>query len=529
MDTIRSSTTSAVPTVTDQPIRDTATPTDNETATASLLRRRWPVAVVWSVLFALGAVTGAIVTLSVNTGREAQLPAPNGSTPGEESSDSWADSDTLSFDVSKQEAIGLETVVVEAHPLIQRTWRSGRIALHEDRIAHICPMAEGVVRETPVRLGQTVNAGDVLAVIESRELGQAKLEYHKAQIALSAERELAARTQTVMANAQLLLQLIDAKASLAEIEQKMADRPIGEWRQQLLAAYARKRQLASLLETQRASMATVAKANLLQTEAEAETANATLLAMVEEMRFQVKNQVRQAELKLRDAQTNADTAKAKLILYGLAPESLDKLDPIAQGANLSLLTVQAPFAGTVIDKHAVRSERVDPRTQMFVLADLSVVWVQADLYETDLPLLRGLKDNKIVFKSGLAGIAERSATITYSGDLIDQSSRTLRLTAEADNRDRLLKPGMFVEVGFDIGATESVLQVPTQAILHDQNRSCVFVQVEPDRFRRTEVSLGRTAGDWVQVVGGLAAGDRVVVKGAFVLKSELLKEQISGE
>jgi cobalt-zinc-cadmium efflux system membrane fusion protein len=495
----------------------------------SWLRGQWRLLTLAAALVLLGGALGAGVVLGIaawSGGHRSVADAP--STSQEQPSES-AESDTLHFELAKQEAIGLETAVATARPLIQHVWRTGRVALHDDRIAHVCPLAEGIVLETPVRLGQTVSAGAVLAVIESRELGQAKLEYHKAQLELTVERELAERTRTAMANAQMLLKLIDAQAPLSEIEQKMADRPIGEWRQQLIAAYARKRQLAALLETQRASIGTIAKANLLQTEAEAETANATLLALLEEMRFRVRDQVRLAEHKLRQAQTNADVARAKLILLGQDPASLEQLDPIAEGVAVSRLTIRAPFAGTVIDKHAVRSERVDPRTQMFLLADLSVVWIQADLYESDLPLLRGLKDKQIVFKSTLAGIPERPATITYAGDLVDPSSRTVRVTAEADNADRLLKPGMFVEVGFAVGSSEPVLQVPTPAILHTNNRPCVFVQVAPERFRRTEVGLGQSSSDSVQIISGLAPGDRVVVKGAFALKSELLKDQLVGE
>ena len=250
---------------------------------------------------------------------------------------------------------------------------------------------------------------------------------------------------------------------------------------------------------------------------------------MEEFRFQVKNQVRQAELKLKDAEVAFDVGKAKLLLFGLSAGAVEQLDPISEGSAASHLKVKAPFAGTVVEKHAVRSERVDPKTQMFVLADLSAVWVQADVFESDLPLIREVKDRPVMFRSVAAGVPERPARIVYAGDLVDKSSRALTLTAEADNADRLLKPGMFVEVGFDAGDQKPALQIPASAVLRHENKPFVFVQISDDRFRRADITLGRTAGERVEVTSGLAAGDRVVVRGGFVLKSELLKDQMAGE
>lgn len=476
-------------------------------------------------LVAAGAIAGVIGTrqfLASHSATEKPSPlfvenAPEG------------DEGLVRLDEARQSAAGIGTVAITPEPLLAKTWRTGRVALHDDRLAHVCPPAEGVVREVSARLGQSVAAGDVLAVIDSRELGQAKLDAYKARMALTAEREVAARTKTTMANADELLKLLVAETPLAEIEKRMTDKPIGDWRQQLLGAYTRWNQLKAQASSQKAAGGAVAESILRKSEADAEAAGATYTALVEELRFQVKNQVRQADLKLRDAETTLDIAHAKLLLFGLSAAALEKLDPIAEGATTSQLFVKAPFAGTVVEKHAVRSERVGPQTQLFVIADLSRVWVQADVFEADLPLARSLKEQSVVFRSAVAGVPERVAKVVYAGDLIDKSSRSLTLTAEADNTDRQLKPGLFVEVGFDTGDRTAVLQVPVAAVLRHENKPFVFVQMGEDLFRRADVALGRSAGDKVEVTAGLKAGDRVVVRGGFVLKSELLKDQMAGE
>jgi RND family efflux transporter MFP subunit len=435
----------------------------------------------------------------------------------------------VTLDEARQASAGVVVAVIAPEPLVSRTWRTGRVALDEDTVAHVCPLAEGIVREVLAKHGQTVAAGETLAIIDSRELGQAKLEAYKARIGLSAEREIAARTRQTMANADELLKLLVAETPVDEIEKAMADKPIGDWRQQLLGAYTRRNQSKSLMVSQRATAGAVAEATLRKTIAEAEAAGAVYTSLLEELKFQSKNLVRQAELKLKEAETVVEIAQAKLLLYGMTPEGVSRLDPIAEGVAASHLFVKAPFAGTVVEKHAVRSERVGPQTQMFVIADLSQVWVQADVYEADLPLIRGLKGSGVVFRSPIAGIPERPAKVVYTGDLIEKSSRSLTLTAEADNPDRVLKPGLFVEVGFDTGDRTPTLQVPVTAVLRHENQSFVFVQTGEDTFRRRDVDLGRTAGDKVEVTAGVKSGEKVVVRGGFVLKSELLKDQLAGE
>jgi RND family efflux transporter MFP subunit len=457
------------------------------------------------------------------------IPRPEEPTGREAEEHDEHDHDLVTFSTAQQEASGIEVTTVSPAPFVVRSWRPGRIALHQDRIAHVCPRAEGVVREVPVRLGQSVTAGEVLAVIESRELGQAKLEHHKARIALAAERELLTRTRTTMANAGELLELLQAETPLAEIEKQMTNKPIGDWRQQLLGAYTRRNQTKALLSAQRGAGGSVSESNLRKSEAEAEAAAATYTALVEELRFQAKNQIRQAELRFKDAETAVDVARATLVLFGYTPEEVERIDPIAEGATASHLPVRAPFPGVVVEKHAVRSERVDPQTQMFVLVDLAKVWVQCELFEGDLPVLRDHGDRPVVFRSGAAKVPERPARLVYSGDLIDRNSRTITLTAEADNPDRLLKPGLFVEVGLEAGGPEPAIQVPATAILRHENRPFVFVQTADDQYRRTEVILGRSAEDRVEVTAGLKPGDRVVIRGGFVLKSELFKDLMVGE
>lgn len=492
-----------------------------ELPAALVPRRRLP---LWAnfLLLAVGLGGGFWVGHTVDRAGDRSPPAAPDEGPP-------ADATLVTLAPDKQAAAGVEAVPVAPEPFAWTVWRPGKVTLDEDRVAHVCPPAEGVVHAAPVRLGQTVAAGDVLAVLESREFLQTKLDFLKAKAALATEREHAARTTATMTNAQELLALLAADTPLPAVEKALKDKPIGDWRQQLVTAYTKRNQLKADAASKSATRGVVPELQVQKAAADLDAAEAGYAALVEEMRFQARHEIRRAELKLKEAETALDVARTHLLVFGLTADAVARLDPTAEGAAASHLAIKAPFAGTVVEKHAVLSERVGPQSQLFVLADLSAVWVQADLFEPDLPLLRSLADRPVVFRTSADGFTPRSAKVLYAGDLIDKASRSLTLTAEAANPSRDLKPGLFVEVGFQAGDQAPAVLLPAAAVLRHDNRPFVFVQTGEAAFRRTDVTLGRPAGDRVEVVRGLTAGERVVVKGAFTLKSELLKDQMVGE
>lgn len=436
---------------------------------------------------------------------------------------------TITLDAEQQKSSKIVTQQITPQPLERVSWRTGHIAVNEDRVAHLSPPVEGIIHSVPVRLGQTVNAGDTLAVIDSREFSFLKLELVKARAALITEKENTERIQTITTNAAELVKLLTTDAPLTTIDKKLTDKPIGEWRSQLLGAYTKRNQLKAQLASSRSSAGALPESTILKTEAEYEAAEASYIALIEEVRYQIRYQVRQADIKLREAQTTVDITKAKLLTFGLTPTEVDTVDPIAEGTKASLLTLKAPFAGTIVEKHAVQSERVGPTFQMFVLTDLSNVWVQADIFESDLPMVSGLTGKTIRFRSPNAGVTEQSAKVISTGSLIDKGSRALTLTAEAENKGGSLKPGTFVEVGFNTGTATPTLQIPLSAVFRIDNAPFVFVALEDNKFKRRMVTLGRESDGQVEVIEGIKTNDRVVVQGTLELKSEMFKDLMAGE
>ncbi|MCX7665512.1 MAG: efflux RND transporter periplasmic adaptor subunit [Gemmataceae bacterium] len=428
----------------------------------------------------------------------------------------------------RQQFAGIEVSKVQSKLTKQVNWRGGRIELNEDRIAHISPPAEGIIASSNVKLGQQVKAGDILATIDCREFGYLKLELVKAKASLMTEKENFDRITITRANTTELLKLLSEEKSISEIEKLLSDKPIGEYRSQLLSAYTLRNQLQNQLVSQKESQGAVPESVIRKTSSELEAAQAAYLSAFEEIRFQVQHQTKQAQLKLREAQTMVDITKAKLLTFGLSPSEIENIDPLAEGPKSSILNVRAPFAGTIIEKHAVLSERVSPMFQMFVLADLDNLWIQTDLFEVDIPMINSLKSNQILYRTKYDE-KQGTAQIISKGDVIDKNSKALTLTAEVKNTDRKLKPRMFVEVGFETEEEKPVIQVPISSVYRFENQPFVFIKKESELFLRVDVRLGKEFGGMVEILDGLSGDEVIVTKGGYILKSELLKDQMVGE
>jgi cobalt-zinc-cadmium efflux system membrane fusion protein len=116
--------------------------------------------------------------------------------------------------------------------------------------------------------------------------------------------------------------------------------------------------------------------------------------------------------------------------------------------------------------------------------------------------------------------------IDYVGATMDERTRTVRVRATVANQDRALRPGMFCKVDAALGATEERLAVPRGAIFADEGKRFVFVHWKDDFYARRFVTTGAKAGDFVEVREGLKAGERLVADGAFLLKSDVLREKM---
>ena len=233
-----------------------------------------------------------------------------------------------------------------------------------------------------------------------------------------------------------------------------------------------------------------------------------------------------AKQDLSEAEADLAFAHEKFHLLGI---DIDKFDNRHEGDRHPLIAIASPINGSVIERTATQGEVVSPDRTLFTVADLSALWVVIDIYEKDLGRLR----SGTAVKVRTTAYPDRNfkGVISYIGDVMDEKTRTVKTRVVVENLGRLLKPGMFATVSIDAkGAqTEKAIMVPDEAILIDAEERFVFVRTSADMFERREIRPGRSLGRHVEVVEGLTPGDSVVVKGAFTLKSELKKEELSEE
>ncbi|MCC7003072.1 MAG: efflux RND transporter periplasmic adaptor subunit [Gemmatimonadaceae bacterium] len=234
------------------------------------------------------------------------------------------------------------------------------------------------------------------------------------------------------------------------------------------------------------------------------------------------------------AQALLDAARRRLALLGLGEAAIRRLEESATPS--ALLPVAAPFAGSIIEAQALAGQAVEAGTPLYKIADLSVVNVAADVPERALPALR-VGQGATIRVTG-APQAAFAGRVTRVSDVLDPDKRTARALITVANSGRTLKPGMFAAVNLRGGGTSTVpaLTIPATSVVADGSALYVFVEVGPRTYERRPVELAPgvvagagPAGGRVSVVSGLDADDRVVVRGAFTLKSELAKATLVDE
>ena len=220
-------------------------------------------------------------------------------------------------------------------------------------------------------------------------------------------------------------------------------------------------------------------------------------------------------------------ARDRLLILGLTDEDLRNLD--RNHTIRSHVPVVAPFDGRIIARNLTKGEVVETTEKLFVVADLTDVWVTAVIPEKDIPYIRpdqtGTGQSVEVHVAAYPGQAFQGR-ITYVGDVLDPATRTMRLRLELPNPERKLKPAMYATVRVYSEPEANVLLIPQAAVQRDRDRQFVFVEREPAIFEARDVKLGSSNGREIKVEDGLLEGESIVTNGAFVLKSELLGEQM---
>ena len=205
------------------------------------------------------------------------------------------------------------------------------------------------------------------------------------------------------------------------------------------------------------------------------------------------------------------------------------------------MTIRSPISGHVIKKYQVEGEYVEEGARLYDVADLSTVWIEAQVYEDELAFLHDAVAKKLPVTATTKAFPNREfkGKLAFIHPHLDASTRTLKVRFDMDNPHHDLRPGMYATVTLKVPATRLnplptdagekqkrsyeqglVLAVPERAVIDTGSRKIVYREAEPDVYEGVEVRLGPRCGDFYPVVRGLKAGDRVATTGSFLIDAE---------
>lgn len=241
------------------------------------------------------------------------------------------------------------------------------------------------------------------------------------------------------------------------------------------------------------------------------TQNEYLLAL------KARERVRHSQL--ADAREHADrlveSAKQRLALWDLPADQFDELEESRQAQ--TVMVFRSPATGYVIEKNALKGQHVMPGQTLYKVADLSTVWVEADVYEQDLARVR-VGAPAVVTADAFPGERFRGR-VTFIYPFVGEQTRTVKVRFAFANRGTRLKPGMYANVELAT-STGRGLVVPTNALLDSGQEQIVFVAQGDGYFEPRRVTVGQRLDEAVEIVSGLKDGESVATGAAFFLDSE---------
>lgn len=229
-----------------------------------------------------------------------------------------------------------------------------------------------------------------------------------------------------------------------------------------------------------------------------------------------------SELEFASLTRSGNTALAKttlerLSLLGVAETELERLKN--EGQPSRTITVFSPADGVVVEKSAIEGMMFEPGMNLYRLADLSIVWLKAQIYEQDMAFVK-LGQEAVAKIDSFPG-QKFLGRVTYVYPTLDSKTRTAQIRMEFHNPGLLLKPGMFAKVDIEAEVAPSVTLVPESAVLRSGDRSTVFVALDGGRFDPREVVLGlRDGSARYQILSGLNPGEKIVTSAQFMFDSE---------
>ncbi len=461
------------------------------------------------------------------------------------------------FSAEQRKEFGIGLATAGAGTLITEISLPGEIVLNADRVAHIVPLAPGIVQEVLKRVGDTVTAGEVMAWIESSELGEAKVHYLAKWAEVGCCAIDLSRAQEVHDNTTKLIEVLKTSPSMDALR-AMDGVAMGENRSTLVAAHAEYAFAKAAYEREKPLLEKKVASEKDYQEAEAtyKKADALYTATCDSVGFKVWRDLQEAKRVQQVREMELRGAERRLYVLGLRSEDVQVLAQLAQSRSslagpeeacsdpnckdcakhkpegpavrgpeprevnvrLAWYPLLAPFDGIVIEKHLTLGEKPGDDSAVFTIVDLSSVWVDISVYQKDLPYVR---KGQTVHISASGAPLTAEGTVAFLAPLVDEKTRTALARVVLENPNGEWRPGLFVIATIALGAERGAVVVPKTAVQRLEAGPVVFVDTN-EGLEPTPVSLGRSDATRVEILAGLTPGQRYVARGAFELKAKII-------
>lgn len=471
----------------------------------------------------LGVATSAIllITFSVLMSQanrsQAQAPQPNSSPP--------AQSQTATITLTPEAVKHSQLEILTAGPqVLNRTLElPGQIALNQHKVQAVVTKLPGVVIQTHHHVGEKVRQGEVMAVIESRELADLKLAYLNSRKAAQQAEQILQRETHLSQNIQQMISRLRQGGDPGVLLNELQSLQIGEAKARLMTdlgnlrlAYSTWQRENKLSQQQLAS-----EQDVQQALRDYENAKVRYLAGFEEITWQREQLLLNAQQTHVLARTEMESAAAKLQVFGLSAAQISQ----TQATGLPRYEIRAPLSGTIVERPITEGQGVLAENTLFVVADLSEVWAEIQVYEKDLNTIKlGLPVQ--VKAPDLA--QSMAGSIRHIKPLVDGTTRAAEAHAHLPNPQGIWRPGMYVTVAVSTDKRRVPLAVHQSAIQTLNGQEVVFSR-HGNRFDLHPVTLGERDGTWVEVRAGLVPGEHYVGTNSFVVKSEFAKQSEGAE
>ena len=234
-----------------------------------------------------------------------------------------------------------------------------------------------------------------------------------------------------------------------------------------------------------------------------------------------KAEMLRIENELDAVQADYRASRDQLIVLGMNEKALEKLE--SSGQINSYGDVISRFDGVIISRAINVGQIVNPQDNLFHVADLSKLWAVANIPEQQASFIQ--KDEIVSLEIPALDNKKIEAKIIFEDSIVDPQTRTVMVRAELDNHDLLFKPDMLISM-YIRSKKISKLAIPISSVVRESNRSYVFVQTSPNKFRLTEIEVGSRDGNIVSILSGISIGETIVVDGAFHLNNERKKKEL---